>query len=57
MENYKKGPLVWSSGKIKTAAEQESRLNAIVDGKIYDLTDYFYTVRRRAKLSLLGVNS
>lgn len=48
MENYKKGPLVWSSGKIKTAAEQESRLNAIVDGKIYDLTDYFYTVGRRA---------
>ncbi|ORY88598.1 chitin synthase-domain-containing protein [Leucosporidium creatinivorum] len=44
MDNYKKGPLVWSNGKIKTEAESNSRLNAIVDGKIYDLTDYFYTI-------------
>lgn len=35
---------MWSNGKIKTEAESNSRLNAIVDGKVYDLTDYFYTV-------------
>lgn len=44
MENYKKGPLVWTPNKIRTEAEQESRLNAIVGNQIYDLSDYFYTI-------------
>lgn len=44
MDQYKKGPLVWTPGAVKKAAEQESRLNAIVGDQIYDLTDYFYTV-------------
>lgn len=52
MENYKKGPLVWSNGKLKTEAESNSRLNAIVDGKVYDLTDYFYTVGHSLRASL-----
>lgn len=45
MRNYHKGPLVWSTGKVKSEAADAGRQWAIVNGSIYDLTDYFYTVR------------
>ncbi|BGP29363.1 hypothetical protein JCM10296v2_001102 [Rhodotorula toruloides] len=43
MRDYHKGPLVWSKGKIQEQAEKNNRQWAIVNGSVYDLTDYFYT--------------
>ncbi|GAA5897015.1 hypothetical protein JCM6882_007333 [Rhodosporidiobolus microsporus] len=43
MAKFHKGPLVWSKGKIKKEADEAGRQWAIVNGSIYDLTDYFYT--------------
>ena len=45
MKNYHKGPLVWSKGKVSSEASDAGRQWAIVNGSVYDLTDYFYTVR------------
>ncbi|GAA5844952.1 hypothetical protein JCM9279_000054 [Rhodotorula babjevae] len=44
MKNYHKGPLVWSKGKISDEASEAGRQWAIVNGSVYDLTDYFYTI-------------
>ncbi|GAA6061761.1 hypothetical protein JCM10212_000741 [Sporobolomyces blumeae] len=43
MRNYYKGPLVWSASKVKKEADAAGRQWAIVNGSVYDLTDYFYT--------------
>ncbi|GAA6000854.1 hypothetical protein JCM10207_004691 [Rhodosporidiobolus poonsookiae] len=43
MAEYHKGPLVWSKSKVKKEADEAGRQWAIVNGSIYDLTDYFYT--------------
>lgn len=44
MRKYYKGPLVWSKGKVSDEANKAGRQWAIVNGSVYDLTDYFYTV-------------
>ncbi|KAK4056157.1 hypothetical protein OIO90_002888 [Microbotryomycetes sp. JL221] len=44
MRQYRKGPLVWSPKDVRKQAEQNSRLMSIIDNKIYDLSDYFYTI-------------
>ncbi|KAM0787039.1 hypothetical protein ACM66B_006305 [Microbotryomycetes sp. NB124-2] len=44
MREYKKGPLVWSKKDVQKQADQNSRLMSIIDNKIYDLSDYFYTI-------------
>ncbi|GAA5996871.1 uncharacterized protein JCM10292_006053 [Rhodotorula paludigena] len=44
MDQYHKGPLVWTKGKVRTEAEEMSRMWGIVNGSIYDLSDYFYTI-------------
>lgn len=45
MKKYHKGPLVWSKSKIKSEADDAGRQWGIINGSVYDLTDYFYTVR------------
>ncbi|GAA6030105.1 hypothetical protein JCM8097_009260 [Rhodosporidiobolus ruineniae] len=44
MKKYHKGPLVWTKSKVKKEADEAGRQWAIVNGSIYDLTDYFYTI-------------
>ncbi|KAL4803496.1 chitin synthase-domain-containing protein [Aspergillus unguis] len=45
IEDYYKGQLVWSKDKVKKEAENsDQRQWVIAHKKIYDLTDYFYTL-------------
>ncbi|EEP81671.1 chitin synthase 6 [Uncinocarpus reesii 1704] len=44
MKEYYKGDLVHSKKSLPKEAEERSRKWAIIRGKIYDLTDYFYTI-------------
>ncbi|KAK4049686.1 hypothetical protein OIV83_003961 [Microbotryomycetes sp. JL201] len=44
MREYRKGPLVWSKKDVQKQADSNSRLMSIVGNKIYDLSDYFYTI-------------
>ena len=43
---YYKGDLVWTKKKIQDQANSDSRYWVIVNQKVYDLTDYFYTLKR-----------
>jgi chitin synthase len=45
MKGYHKGPIVYERSKVKKDADSAGRQWAIVNGSVYDLTDYFYTVR------------
>jgi chitin synthase len=47
---YYKGPLVWTKNTIQKQANDDSRYWVIVNQKVYDLTDYFYTVKRMNNL-------
>ncbi|KAH9045438.1 glycosyltransferase family 2 protein [Lactarius pseudohatsudake] len=46
IQQYRKGPLVYDSKAIKSAANDETdpRIWAVWEKSIYDLTDYFYTI-------------
>lgn len=43
--SYYKGDLVWKRSAIQTQANDDSRYWVIKDQKVYDLTDYFYTLK------------
>ncbi|GAA5924955.1 uncharacterized protein JCM15063_005776 [Sporobolomyces koalae] len=43
MKKYHKGPIVYERSKIKKDADSAGRQWAVVNGSVYDLTDYFYT--------------
>lgn len=43
MKEYYKGSLVWTRSKVKNQGENIQRQWSIIDDKVYDLTDYFYT--------------
>lgn len=43
---YYKGPLVWTRDTVRSQALTQSRSWVIVNQKIYDLTNYFYTLNR-----------
>ncbi|EXJ81814.1 chitin synthase [Capronia coronata CBS 617.96] len=45
IEEYYKGDLVVTKSKIKRQAEDDQRMWVIIHHKIYDLTDYFYTLK------------
>lgn len=45
IQDYYKGDLVWSKKKIQTQANSDARYWVIVNQKVYDLTDYFNTVK------------
>jgi chitin synthase len=49
--DYYKGDLVWTRDTVKKQAEDDSRYWVIKDKKIYDLTDYIYTVKEENSLS------
>ena len=44
IENYYKGDLVFTRKNVTTQAANSQRYWIIIDQKIYDLTDYFYTL-------------
>ncbi|KAJ5613212.1 hypothetical protein N7510_006406 [Penicillium lagena] len=46
--NYYKGELVWSTGTIQSQANNYQRYWVIMDQKVYDLTNYFYTINQMA---------
>lgn len=50
IQEYYKGDLVWSKDTIQKQATNNQRYWAIIDQKIYDLTNYFYTVKRMNNL-------
>ncbi|KAF2089355.1 glycosyltransferase family 2 protein [Saccharata proteae CBS 121410] len=43
MNDYYKGPLVWTKEKIKNQGNNLQRYWCIIDKDVYDLTNYFYT--------------
>ena len=43
MRDYEKGDLVHKKGDIKSEGEDNNRPWVIIDERVYDLTDYFYT--------------
>jgi len=44
MKEYYKGDLVTKKSKVQSEGENNSHYWFIIDGKIYDLTDYFHTL-------------
>ena len=50
IKTYYKGDLVWTKGTIKKQANEDSRYWVIKDQKVYDLTNYFYTVKKMNNL-------
>jgi chitin synthase len=44
IKEYYKGPLVTKKSKVEDEGQNESHYWFILHGKIYDLTDYFYTL-------------
>ncbi|KAL4874681.1 chitin synthase-domain-containing protein [Aspergillus karnatakaensis] len=47
IKEYQKGKLVWTRGTVKKQAENsDQRKWVIAHNKVYDFTDYFYTVDR-----------
>ncbi|RMZ75637.1 hypothetical protein DV738_g5399, partial [Chaetothyriales sp. CBS 135597] len=44
INEYYKGDLVWTRKTVKSQAESDARQWVIIHNKIYDLTDYFYTL-------------
>ena len=45
IKEYYKGDLVWKRSEVKKQAKTSSRYWVIVNKNIYDLTDYFYTLK------------
>ncbi|KAF3937432.1 hypothetical protein ABW19_dt0208553 [Dactylella cylindrospora] len=43
MKEFYKGPLVIEKGEVERQGLQDSRMWFILDGHVYDLTDYFYS--------------
>ncbi|CAI7587751.1 unnamed protein product [Penicillium discolor] len=48
---YYKGDVVWTRKTIQKQANDDSRYWVIKDQKVYDLTDYFYTLKRMNNLA------
>lgn len=44
VKQYYKGDLVVTRGSVRNQANNDQRMWVIIDKKIYDLTDYFYTL-------------
>ncbi|KAK4631097.1 Chitin synthase 6 [Fulvia fulva] len=51
MKEYYKGQLVYKRSTVKSDGENNSRKWFIIDKKIYDLTDYFFTLDRQNNLA------
>ena len=51
MKEYYKGQLVYKKSTVTSEGESFSRKWFIIDKKVYDLTDYFYTLDRQNNLA------
>ncbi|KAL2754527.1 glycosyltransferase family 2 protein [Sodiomyces alcalophilus JCM 7366] len=47
IQEYFKGDLVWSRNRVRDEGEDANRMWVIYHGSIYDLTDYFHTLKLR----------
>ena len=52
IQNYYKGDLVWAQSTVTSQGQNEGRQWFILNGKIYDLTNYFYTLGLENKLPM-----
>lgn len=50
MQQFYKGDLVWSKGEIRKQADEDNRYWVIIRDRVYDLTDYFYTLKQMNNL-------
>lgn len=46
IKEYYKGDLVWTRGTVQKQANDDQRYWVIINENIYDLTNYFYTLKR-----------
>jgi chitin synthase len=51
IKTYYKGDLVWTKATIKKQANEDARYWVIKDQKVYDLTNYFYTLDKMNSLA------
>ncbi|KAJ5776612.1 uncharacterized protein N7511_001623 [Penicillium nucicola] len=49
--DYYKGPLVWTRKTVQNQANADARYWVILNKKVYDLTNYFYTVKLQNNLA------
>ncbi|KAJ4300526.1 hypothetical protein N0V88_003204 [Collariella sp. IMI 366227] len=52
MKEYFTGDLVWDKKQIKQEGEEWNHMWYIYDGKVFDLTDYIYTLKRNGNIDL-----
>ena len=50
MKEYYKGDLVWAADNVTAQGKEDQRKWVIINGRVYDLTDYFYTVKLQNNL-------
>ena len=50
IKEYYKGDLVWDTTNVSTQGKEDQRKWIIVNNRVYDLTDYFYTVKLQNNL-------
>ena len=50
IKEYYKGKLVWKKSELKEQANSKQRMWATIDKSVYDLTDYFYTLKQMNNL-------
>ncbi|MCJ1478074.1 hypothetical protein MMC13_006749 [Lambiella insularis] len=52
IQEYYKGDLVWSQSNVTAQGQNDGRPWFILNGRIYDLTDYFYTLKLQNNLPM-----
>ena len=52
IEEYFKGDLVTTKGKISSEAQNSNRYWVILDNSVYDLTDYYYTQKTEGNIAM-----
>lgn len=52
IQEYYKGDLVWSQSNVTAQGQNDGRAWFILNGRIYDLTDYFYTLTLQNNLPM-----
>lgn len=45
IKEYYKGDVVWDKAELRKQAEEDQRFWVVLTGEVFDLTDYFYTVK------------
>ena len=52
IQEYYKGDLVTTKGSVSSQGQNDARSWVILNGKIYDLTDYFYTLKTEGNIAM-----